>query len=290
VQEIANSTAFVTGAGSGIGLGIARALLAAGARVALADVRPSYLAEARTIIGESGGRALLLEVDVRDREQLREAADRTERELGAVRILCNNAGVSTGTPIEDATYADWDFLLPINVGGVVNGIVTFLPRMKAHGQPAHIVNTASMAALLPFPGAAGVYTATKYAVRGLSDSLRLSVGKYGIGVSVLCPHLVRSRLGHSEELRDDRYPSDPRPGRPGPGGGMDPLEVGKLVLAGIRANQPYILTHSLGQDEFREITEQILKLFPTPEHDDAGAVAFEKVRRQMVLDGRAAQL
>src|SRR4029079_9397336 len=141
--------AFITGRGSGIWLGMAKAFLAAGMKVAIADIRADHLEEATA---ELGGDVHPVRLDVTDREAFARAADETERVLGNVHVLCNNAGINLFNDIAAATYQDWDWLRGVNRGGVVNGVVTFVPRIKAHGERGHVVNTASMAAFVAGPG------------------------------------------------------------------------------------------------------------------------------------------
>ena len=197
MRDVEGKVAFITGGGSGVGLGLARAFVAAGMKVAIADVRADHLEEATAALGDD---VLAIRLDVTDREAFARAADETERALGNVHVLCNNAGVNLFNDIADATYQDWDWVLGVNLGGVVNGIVTFVPRIKAHGDGGHVVNTASMAAFVAGPGA-GIYTTAKFGVHGLSDALRWSLLPHGIGVSMVCPGLVKSKIYESDLIR-----------------------------------------------------------------------------------------
>ena len=146
MRDVEGKVAFITGGGSGVGLGMAKVFRAAGMKVAIADIRDDHLEEATA---ELGGDVLAIRLDVTDREAFARAADETERALGNVHVLCNNAGINLFNDIAEATYQDWDWVLGVNLGGVVNGVVTFVPRIKAHGEGGHVVNTASMAALWP---------------------------------------------------------------------------------------------------------------------------------------------
>ena len=134
-----------------------------------------------------------IELDVTDRKAMERAADETQRVFGKVHLVCNNAGVSIFGPMDQATYEDWDWIMGVNVDGVINGIQSFVPRIKAHGEGGHIVNTASMAGLIVGPGF-GIYSASKFAVFGLTSSLRYDLAPHNIGVSVLCPGFVRSNI------------------------------------------------------------------------------------------------
>jgi NAD(P)-dependent dehydrogenase (short-subunit alcohol dehydrogenase family) len=282
MRDVEGRVAFITGGGSGVGLGMAKAFVAAGMRVAIADIRADHL-EAAT--AELDGDVYAIRLDVTDREAVARAADETERALGKVHVLCNNAGINLFNDIADATYQDWDWVLGVNLGGVVNGVVTFVPRIKAHGDGGHIVNTASMAAFVAGPGA-GIYTTAKFAVHGLSDALRWSLLPYGIGVSMVCPGLVKSKIYESDlvrpaELSTDVTPADEEFMRILPGlhdAGMDPDEVGEKVLRGIRRNDFYVFTHPDHREELQGIFEETLAAFPD-EPVPPDRLAIEEGRR-----------
>ena len=261
---------------------MAKAFVAAGMRVAIADIREDHLGAATA---ELGDRAHPIRLDVTDREAFARAADDAERVLGHVHVLCNNAGINLFNDITEATYQDWDWVLGVNLGGVVNGVVTFVPRIKAHGEGGHIVNTASMAAFVAGPGA-GIYTTAKFAVHGLSDALRWSLLPHGIGVSMVCPGLVKSKIYESDllrpaELSTDVAPADSEFMRILPGlheAGMDPDEIGEKVLRAIRRNDFYVFTHPDHRDELREIFDETLAAFPD-EPVPADRLAVEEGRR-----------
>ena len=195
MQDLAGKGAFITGGASGIGLGMAMVFARAGMNVVIADVRQDHLDAAQAELAEAGlaGKVQGLLLDVTDRDAYAAAAHEVERLIGKLHVLCNNVGVSQRKPIDEAAYEDWDYVLNVNLGGTIAGLVEFLPGMKAHGEGGHVVNTSSMAGMIPVPAFAGVYAAAKFAVRGLSDSLRLALAPYGIGVSVLCPGMVKTR-------------------------------------------------------------------------------------------------
>jgi NAD(P)-dependent dehydrogenase (short-subunit alcohol dehydrogenase family) len=266
MRDVEGKVAFITGGGSGVGLGMARTFVAAGMRVAIADIRADHLEAA---MAELHGDVHALQLDVTDREAFARAAEETERVFGNVHILCNNAGINLFNDIADATYQDWDWVLGVNLGGVVNGIVTFVPRIKAHGEGGHVVNTASMAAFVAGPGA-GIYTTAKFAVHGLSDALRWSLLPYGIGVSMVCPGLVKSKIYESDVIRPPELSTDVTPADQEfmsilPGlheAGMDPEEVGEKVLRAVRRNDFYVFTHPDHRDELREIFDETLAAFP----------------------------
>jgi NAD(P)-dependent dehydrogenase (short-subunit alcohol dehydrogenase family) len=282
MRDVEGKVAFITGGGSGVGLGMATAFLGAGMRVAIADIREDHLEGATA---ELGGDVLAIRLDVTDRKAFARAADETERALGNVHIVCNNAGINLFNDISEATYQDWDWVLGVNLGGVVNGVVTFVPRIKAHGEGGHVVNTASMAAFIAGPGA-GIYTTAKFAVHGLSDALRWSLLPHGIGVSMVCPGLVKSRIYESDlirpaELSTDVTPADAEFMRILPGlheAGMDPEEIGEKVLRAIRRNDFYVFTHPDHRDELRELFDETIAAFPD-EPVPADRLAVEEGRR-----------
>src|SRR5262245_8616031 len=261
---------------------MARAFVDAGMRVAIADIREDHLEEATA---ELGADVLAVRLDVTDRDAFARAADETERALGNVHILCNNAGINLFNDLADATYQDWDWVLGVNLGGVVNGVVTFVPRIKAHGEGGHVVNTASMAAFVAGPGA-GIYTTAKFAVHGLSDALRWSLLPHGIGVSMVCPGLVKSKIYESDlvrpaELSTDVAPADPEFMGLLPGlheAGMDPDEIGEKDLGAITRNDFYVSTHPDHRDELQEIFDETLAGFPD-EPVPANRLAVEEGRR-----------
>ena len=282
MRDVEGKVAFITGGGSGVGFGMAKAFVSAGMRVAIADIREDHLEEATA---QLGGAVHPIRLDVTDREAFARAADETERVLGNVHVLCNNAGINLFNDMTEATYQDWDWVLGVNLGGVVNGVVTFVPRIKAHGERGHVVNTASMAAFVAGPGA-GIYTAAKFGVLGLSDALRWALLPHGIGVSVVCPGNVNSRIYESDlvrppELSTDVTPEDEEFTRILPGiyaVGMSPEEMGEKILRGIRRNDFYIFTHPDHRDELRGIFDEVLAAFPD-EPVPPERLAFEDGRR-----------
>ena len=170
MEDLEGKTAFITGGASGIGLGIAQSLAEAGMKIALADVEEKVLLEAVRGLRDAGVEAHGIVVDVTNRAGMKRAADDAERRFGAVHVICNNAGVATGGTLDKSTYDDWDWVLGVNLGGVINGVQTFVDRIKNHGEGGHIVNTASLAGFVT--NNAGIYSTSKYAVVGLSEALR----------------------------------------------------------------------------------------------------------------------
>ena len=287
MEDFSGRVAFVTGGASGIGLALGATFLKAGMNLVVADVDQAHLDEARLGLKWAGQRAHFMSLDVTDRAAMRSAARETEVRFGKVHVLCNNAGVVAATPIEDAGYAEWDRVMGVNLGGLINGLVEFLPGMKSHGEGGHIVNTASMAALSPSPSRSGIYSAAKFAVRGVTEALRLSVVDWDIGVSLLCPGPVDTRILQSRpKIADSENPLQSLTGA------MGPAEVGRRVLQGIRNNDAFIFTHSGWHREIAGIFDEILTALPEgPEPDDPfyvgrrDAIAQRKARARKLGGG-----
>jgi NAD(P)-dependent dehydrogenase (short-subunit alcohol dehydrogenase family) len=295
MKQVEGKVAFITGGASGIGFGMAQVFLKAGMKVVIADILQERLDEASRILAQSTNRDYhFIRVDVTDRKAMAAAAAEAEQVFGKVHVLCNNAGVFGNLPIETASYEDWDWVLGVNLGGVVNGVVSFLPKMIAHGEGGHIVNTSSMAGLIPLPSAGGLYATSKFAVRGLTDSLRLALGAHNIGVSVLCPGMTRTRIlqaevhrpGHEAKEAIDAEAHGSFTGDMT--GGMDPVELGERVLQGIQRNDAYILPHGEFKDEVRGLFDDIISGFPAGQDIDPGRKAFEDGRRQATAEAKAA--
>lgn len=253
MQNLPGKTAFVTGGASGIGLGIAKALLGAGMNVVVADIRDDHLQAATAELG-SKDRVLALKLDVTNRADYARAADAAEARFGRIHILCNNAGVAVVGPVDLATYADWDWVMGVNLGGTINGIVTLLPRIQKHREGGHIVNTASMSGLVPHPGAA-IYGTSKGAAVHMMECMRAELEPQGIICSAFCPGAVQSNIADAAktrpaELAQSGYAEADK--RRQQGGNFFHLyqtkeEVGERVLRGILNDELYIMTHS----EFR---------------------------------------
>ena len=260
MQDLSGRRAFITGAASGIGLGTARALAAAGVHVILSDVRGGPLEVAATALAAAGARVHAIELDVTDRSAWGEVATRVEREYGAVDILCSNAGVNFIGAGQEATFEDWDFCLSVNLGGAINAVRTFVPGMVRR-RAGHVVVTSSVAGLYATAGA-GCYTTSKFALVGLAESLRADLAGHGVGVSVLCPGPVKSELFESTAaVRPQALAATGSVPVIPPGTSREdtaiyrtalaPEEVGRRVLEGIRRNALYIMTHA----EIRPVLE-----------------------------------
>lgn len=290
MKTVTGKVAFITGGGSGVGFGMARVFTEAGMNVVIADIRREFLDEAMAYFKKQGAPVHAIQVDITDREAMARAAQETVDVFGKVHVLCNNAGINVFKTVDESTYEDWDWIVGINQTGVFNGIKSFLPHIEAHGEGGHIVNTASMAAFVA-GATAGIYTATKFAVRGLSESLRLSLADKRIGVSILCPGLVISRIYASEDIRPEHLTRADhtvdeewtRQLAEVHKMGMDPVEVGEKVLRGIRRNDFYIFSHPDHKDEVRELCDEIIAAFPD-EEPEPRRFEFEKMRRQQVID------
>ncbi len=287
MQDVDGKVAFITGGASGIGYGMAQVFLKNGMKVVIADNNPDYLAEARA--RQAGANNVhFIQVDVTDRAAMARAADEVVEVFGKVHVVCNNAGVGGSPSMDKAGYEDWDWMMGINFGGVVNGVISFLPKLKAHGEGGHIVNTSSMAGIIPLPGDGGIYTASKFAVRGLTESLRLTLAKDNIGVSVLCPGLTRSRIMEAAGKR--RGASDEDAMFNSLDAGMDPVELGEAVLAGIRNNDPFILAHEEFKEEVQGLFDDIVALFPQGRDVPEDRRAFEQRRRDMTEAFKAGKI
>lgn len=196
MTAIANKTAFVTGAASGIGLALTKALLARNCKVMMADIDADRLTEARMLVGESN--TAMVVCNVADVASVQAAAQATHEAFGDVHLLFNNAGVSLAGYPGQFDIKDWQWITDINLMGVAHGVETFVPLLMAHGESGHIINTASMAGHGAFPGM-GPYNATKFAVVGYSEALRLELARSGIGVSCLCPTWVQTNIHNTSD-------------------------------------------------------------------------------------------
>jgi NAD(P)-dependent dehydrogenase (short-subunit alcohol dehydrogenase family) len=293
--DFAGRTAFVTGGANGVGLGIARALLAEGCKVAIADIRQDSIDKALESFDNQ--EAMGIKLDVASRTDFPRAADEVEERLGPVSLLFNNAGINLFQTIDDSSFDDWDWVMGVNLHGVINGCMTFAPRMKARGLGGYIVNTASMASFLA-AGAPGIYNTTKFAVRGLSESLRYSLASHGIGVSVLCPGLVKSYIYASDAVRPDGLKGEMKAVDSVAiermeqlhQHGMEPDVIAARVLDGMRENRAHIFPHPEFRDELEELFGEVLADFRDYPQDPGyeQRTGFEKMRRESYRKGREA--
>jgi NAD(P)-dependent dehydrogenase (short-subunit alcohol dehydrogenase family) len=260
VDSFRDKVAVVTGGGSGIGRALTLALAREGARVLVADVDEAAMERVVREARGHGVEALSMRTDVSDLGQVQALADRAWRAFGAVHVLCNNAGVAAWGGLEKATHRDWQWVLAVNLWGVIHGIEAFVPRMIAQGHRGHIVNTASMAGLIASQGL-GVYNTSKYAVVGLSETLAKDLKGYGIGVSVLCPMGVETRIRESERNRPVALRNAPdvafQPAIELIGRSLPPETVANMVLAAIRRGELYVITHDEGLEPLRRRFERM---------------------------------
>ena len=266
MDEFRGRVAVVTGGAGGIGGAMARAFAERGAKLVLADVNEEALARAEKEHRERGTPVLAVPTDVTKRESVLALADAAVKHFGAAHLVCNNAGIAILGPIEQTTPEDWEFTMAVNFWGVLYGVQAFLPILRAQRQGGHLVNTASMAGLV---GMAyfSAYNASKFAVVGLSECLHRELKPEGIGVSVLCPMIVRTGLGeNTQRLRSGaRGIAAPAPEPPAAesmvGGVKQPDEVAERVVRGIERKELYILTHEEQREILRRRAERLDAVF-----------------------------
>ena len=257
MKEFRGKTAFITGGASGIGYALARAFGREGANVVVADIEWD---QARYAVERLHGEqitAAAVRCDVSERISVERAALEALAAFGKVHVVCNNAGVAVGGPVGSIGAHDWDWIIDVNLKGVVYGVETFYPLMKGHGEGGYFINTASMAGLISPPGLEP-YAATKFAVVAMSEGWAQQLEPEGIGVSVLCPGFVRTRIHESGRVRPERYGGHGEVD-PGVGAtqqeaaqnvlhGIDPDIVGARVIEAVRARDFYIFTHPMMRD------------------------------------------
>lgn len=251
-MEVEDRVVVVTGGGSGIGEAMAMAFAEAGAHVAIADIEEEQAQRVADAVRKTGRNALGARADVTDVASLEAFAGRVDAELGSCGVLCNNAGVLVMGSMQDRSLHDWDWVLNVNLRGVVHSLSVFVPRMIASGRGGHIVNTGSSTSLFALPANA-LYTTSKYAVMGLSESLRFDLAEHDIGVSVLCPGGVKTRLLHSHRNRPEELGSynlsrddvikNMQGGDTANAEMIDPARVAELVVRAVRSGDFYVITH-----------------------------------------------
>ena len=291
--DFKDRVAFVTGGANGIGIGLVRALLAEGSKVAIADIRQEAIDDALAELNNPN--AMGVRLDVSSREQMAKAAETVEAHFGVVTLLFNNAGVNLFQTIEESSYSDWDWLLGVNLHGPINGVMTFVPKMIAHGQGGYVVNTASMASILA-GGQPGIYNTAKFAVRGMSTSLRGSLAKHNIGVSVVCPGLVKSYIYASDDIRPPELMEGAKPvdeeNIERLAGvhdyGMEPDVIAARIIDGVKEDLHHIFTHPEFKEELQEVFDEMLDDFrdypADPGRDQR--LAFEEFRRDSYREQR----
>ena len=292
MEQFRDKTAFVTGGASGIGLALCRAFGQRGMNVAIADVEAAACAHAVETLRGEGYRVVGTACDVSDHNSLERAAAKAFVEFGNVHILCNNAGVSRAGPIETIAPSDWDWVIGVNLKGLIHGLQIFLPHMKAHGEPAHIVNTASINGVAGAP-LAGPYCATKFAAVGISEVLAAELEGSPIGVSVLCPSWVKTRMLDNGRNRPAQFGGPIALDMDGSNAernrryaqalesGLDPAYVAKLVCDAIEARRLYVFTHADRRADVERRFDLMMDGF-----NALSAEPLEQSRREAVKSGR----
>jgi NADP-dependent 3-hydroxy acid dehydrogenase YdfG len=294
MENIAGKVAFITGGASGVGFGQAKVFAEAGAKIVIADIRQDHLDDAVAYFRARGITIHAIRLDITDRAAYARAADEVERVFGTVQLLFNTAGVSIFGPLEKSTYDDYDWMMGVNFGGVVNGIQTFLPRMIAYGQGGHIVNTASLGAFIS-GGPAGIYCASKFAVRGLSEALRTELAKYNIGVSVLCPANVKTNIAESVMTRPDKFKNSGyvvdeevvTSLRTIYSAGMEPVELAGHVLNAVKKNELYIIPYPEARKGLEAHFAAVLAALPPEDSDKEGQAKRQAAMARYVAERMA---
>ena len=255
--------AVVTGAAGGIGSALAHALAERGARLALADLDEAGLERLTEELELRGTESIAVPTDVSRRESVEALAEATLRRFGAVHLVCNNAGVATAGELATAAHEAWESTMAVNFWGVVHGIESFVQRLIEQGQGGHVMNTASMAGLTGMQWL-GVYSASKFAIVGVSEALRRELQPHEIGVSVLCPMMVNTQMTlKSFGIRTDPQPSQAEAPSADAFVGklISPEEVAKRAIRGIERNDLYIVTHPEQRDILRRRAARLDAMF-----------------------------
>ena len=279
MKDFKDQVAFITGGASGAGFGQALVFGRAGAKVVIADVRAAAVDKALAELKKEGITAHGIVLDITDRAAYARAADEVEKVFGGPpTLLFNTAGVNSFGPVENSTFDDFDWLIGVNLGGVINGMVTFVPRMIKAGKPAHIVTVSSLGGLQG-SALAAPYSAAKAATINLMEGYRMSLEKYGIGVSVLCPANIKSNIAEAVRIRPAKFSNT---------GyvetqeaidslhsiyihGMEPVELAGHVKRAIEANQLYIIPYPEAKEGLKKHFDAILDSVLPMEADPEGA-------------------
>jgi len=287
--------AFITGGASGAGFGQAQVFGRAGCRIVIADVRQGQLDVSAAALRAEGVDVLAIQLDVSDRAAYARAADEVERMFGeAPSLLFNTAGVNSFGPLEGATYEDFDWILGVNLFGVINGIQTFLPRMIEAGRGGHIVAVASMAGFAGSPSAA-IYAASKAAVINLMESYALALPEHGIGVSVLCPASIRSNIADAQETRPANLAGNSgftsnasfiELQRKLYAGGMDPIVLAEHLKRAMEDGALYVLPYPEVKPGIEKHFQTILEAFPGLDSDPDGALERARAFAEYQVESR----
>lgn len=271
MQDFKGKTAVITGGASGIGLALARQALLEGMQVVIADVEDSALETAQEELAHLSGKVLAIHTDVSKAEDVQRLAETAFKRFGSVHLLCNNAGVGGGTSVAGSALKDWQWILGVNLWGVIHGIHFFVPAMIQQGETAHVLNIASISGLVAGPGM-GLYKASKHAVVSISETLycEMKARSLPIGVSVVCPAHVRTRIMNSARNRPPEL-SDPEAPPLSPqvqaalahfrqqiDNGLPPEEIARQSFAAIREDRLYVLTHPECKPQITERMKNIL--------------------------------
>ena len=273
MKELRDRVAVITGAGSGIGAALSLACGERGMRVVVVDVEGEAAEAVAQSVRDGGAEAFACQVDVRERSQIVRLADQVEEQFGNCHLLCNNAGVMATRPLLELEEKDWDWVVSVNLMGIVHAVSEFVPRMIAKGEEGHVVNTSSIVGLAAFAQMGlGAYTTTKFAVVGFSEFLQqeLKSQEVPIGVSVVCPGAVATRIAQSERNR----PQDLDTGQVGGSGAADPNaeqtpgtqlpeEVAATILTGVEEGDTWILTHPEMKPLVESRTNALMSAFDT---------------------------
>jgi NAD(P)-dependent dehydrogenase (short-subunit alcohol dehydrogenase family) len=288
MSEYQGRNALVTGGVSGLGFGVCKAFAGAGMNCIIGYRNEEHREETARWFADNGhAEPLFVKLDVADRDNWAEVRDRIAAERGNLHILCNNAGVSVFGPMEEATYDDWDWIMGVNMGGIVNSLVTMLPGMIAHGEPGHVVNVASMAAHLAGPQA-GIYTASKFAVRGLTESLRYNLAPTNLKTSIMCPGLIASNawnagLNRPEQYKESGLGTDSyevlAPLKEAFANGMSIEEAGQRLLAGMKRGDFWIFSHGEYTQDFDAIHDELIAALPKEDFPEERLKVEEDRRR-----------
>lgn len=284
MQDLTGKVGFITGGANGIGFGMARAFLAEGMKVAIADWSLPHLDKAKDALKGSNG-VFFVRTNVADRADLQAAVNETLAAFGKIHVLCNNAGVNGGGTADDPEFDGWDKAMAVNLGGVINGTKLIVPIIKRQGEGGHVVNTSSMAGVVPLPGLAA-YSTAKYAVRGFTESLRMQLAPLGIGVSCLFPGATRTGMLYPPEDKPDQdfHEQDANDFQKAlwdaARDAIDPLDTGRTVVEAIKENRFYIFTNREFLSEVKERNREIEAAFPEQD-PPPGRVKFESMRAEM---------
>lgn len=290
MKDMRGKTAFITGGASGLGLAMAEAFGREGMNIMIADIETEVARAKVEQLRALQIRAEWVQVDVTSRDSVRKGAIETIAKFGKVHLVANNAGIGAGGPLGEVPEGDWDWVIDVNLKGVVYGTEVFAPLMESHGEGGHFVNTASMAGLISPPGMEP-YCASKFAVVAMSEGWRQQLAPRNIGVSVLCPGLVSTNIyaGRRNRQHSVYGESDKNFGqanldqqREWMAGGIDPLVVGRRVVEAVKDNDLYILSHVEYEKVVRDRFEQIMAGFEKSKQSPALG-ALPKDRRLDVL-------